>query len=162
GLRHEAPSDLVSRLAHHLDLPGADLTLGSAAGRRVVYGCSGALRPVLNPDGSSVTFGAKADLVRHWGVAVRLALACDRRGGGAGALERRRRGDGGAAATVVTLPLPRAVNPVAAGDPDRDHTELVFLDAFDPKPAPGVPLSEPHLTYTLVPRFAAAGTDADP
>jgi hypothetical protein len=51
GLRHEAPSDLVSRLANHLDLPAADLTIGSPAGRRVVHGCSNALRHTLNPDG---------------------------------------------------------------------------------------------------------------
>ena len=77
GLRHEAPSDLFSRLAHQLDLPANQLTLSSLLGRRNVFACSNALRHIINPDGSSITFSSKSDLTRHWIVAVRLTLDRD-------------------------------------------------------------------------------------
>lgn len=163
GLRHEAPSDLVSRLAHHLDLPVSDLTFGSAAGHRVVYGCSSALRHTLNPDASSITFGSKTDLTCHWIIALRLTIDRDWTWDALApaAFQLRRHVAGGATSIAATVSLPRIVNPVAAQSPDRDHTDLVIFDAFDPKPAPGAPLTEPLLDYSLVPQFRAAGTESD-
>jgi hypothetical protein len=164
GLRHEAPSDLVSLLAHHLDLPHTDLTFGSTTGHRVVYGCSTALRHIINPDGSSITFGSKTDLTRHWIIAFKLTLNRDWTWDALTpvAFVLQRQVDRGAISKVATVSLPRIINPVAAQDPDHNHTDLVIFDAFDPKPAPGVPLTEPLLLYSLVPQFSAGGTQADP
>jgi hypothetical protein len=154
----------VTRLAHHLDLPVSELTFGSPNGRRLVYGCSSALRHVINPDGSSITFSSKSDLTRHWVVAVRLLLDRDWTWDALAPVgfELQRQVDAGAATTVATIVMPRVVNSTAAQNPDRDHTELVIFDGFDPKPTPGVPLAEWQLTYTLVPHFAEPPAQSDP
>ena len=78
------------------------------------------------------------------------------------AFELQRQVGGGAASTVASVSLPRVLNRVAIDAPDREHTDLVIFDAFDPKPAPGVPLVEPELTYTLLVRCASADTATDP
>src|SRR5262249_38635711 len=164
GLRREAPSDLVSRLANHLSLPHSNLAFSSTAGRRTVYGCSNALRHVINPDGSSITFSSKADLTCHWIIALRLTLDRDWTWDALAptAFTLWRQVDSGATIAVATISLPHVINAVALQDPDRNHTDLVIFDAFDPKPAAGAPLTEPTLTYSLVPEFSDNGTQADP
>ncbi len=151
GLRHSAPSDLVSRLANHLGLPLTNLSLGSPTGRRVVYACSNGLRHLLNPDRSSITFSSKADLTRHWIVAIRLTLDRDWSWDALAAVgfELQRAVGGNPPEVVATIAMPRCVSPVAAQDPDRNQTDLVIFDAFDPKPEVGVPLGEPELSYSL-------------
>ena len=42
------------------------LTLSAAKGERVVFGCSSRIRHTLAPDGSSLTFASKGDLIHHW------------------------------------------------------------------------------------------------
>jgi hypothetical protein len=49
--------------------------------------------------------------------------------------------------------MPGGINSLAAENADRNHTDLIFFDAFDPKPEPGRDLTEPKLTYKLVPVF---------
>ena len=180
GLRHEAPSDLVHRLAHQLDLPVEDLAFSSHSGRRTVFGCSRALRHVLNPDCSSISFSSKADLTRQWIVAVRLTLDRDWSWYAPGhvaslikeiadpdnpgkkkvvfppepvVFEIHRKEGSGTYAAVGQITMPGAINPLAAQNPDRKHTSLIFFDAYDPKPVPGQKLAEPKLTYKLVPVF---------
>jgi hypothetical protein len=180
GLRHEAPSDLFSRLAHQLEQPGKDLALSSHQGRRTVYACSNALRHIINPDGSSISFSSKADLTRHWIVVINLILDRDWSWYAAGnfaslikevpdpdnpgqnkltlppepvVFEVQRQLKNGAFLLVGTLTMPGAINPTAALNPERNQTRLIFFDAYDPKPSPGVPLEEPELTYRLVPKF---------
>jgi hypothetical protein len=180
GLRHEAPSDLMDRLAHQLDLPVNFLTLSSHPGRRTVYGCSNAVRHVLNPDRSSISFSSKADLTRQWIVAVRLTLDRDWSWYSPGHLaslikevpdpanpgktivefppepvvfEVHRRVKNGPSAVVGQITMPSIINRIAAQNPDRNHTSLIFFDAYDPKPAPGQPIDELEFTYKFIPVF---------
>ena len=140
-----------SRLANHLGLPLTNLSLGSPTGRRVVYACSNGLRHLLNPDRLSITFSSKADLTRHWIVAIRLTLDRDWSWDALAAVgfELQRAVGGNPPEVVATIAMPRCVSPVAAQDPDRNQTDLVIFDAFDPKPEVGVPLGEPELSYSL-------------
>jgi hypothetical protein len=57
--------------------------------------------------------------------------------------------------------MPGVINPVAAQNPDRNHTSLIFFDGYDPKPAKGEKLLEPSLTYKVVPAFRDNVTPAD-
>jgi len=173
GLRHEAPADLVQRLAHHIDLPAIDMTFSSKSGQRIVYGCTNAFRHTLNPDASSLTFSSKSDLTRHWVIVLKLTLDRDWSWYAPGHLasllapggllppepvtfQIERSVNGGAYAAVGRITIPGQVNPIAAINSDRDHTGLVFFDGFDPKPAPSEPLREPKLTYRLIPLFRDA------
>ena len=179
GLRHEAPSDLVQRLANHIDLPASNLTFSANPDRRTVFGCSSALRHTLSPDAASITFSSKSDLTRHWIVVVQLTLDRDWSWYAPGhfasllkdgqppppqpvAFEIQRSVNGGAQALVGRITIPGVVNPLAAQNPDRNHTSIVFFDAFDPKPAPGEPLIEPVLDYQLTPVFRDPIADLDP
>ena len=158
GLRHEVPADLASRLAGHLHLAHDGLTFSAPAGRRLVIGASPALRCTLNPDRSSITFGSKSDLTRHWLVAIRLTLDRDWTWNGLAPAAFEVKRDG---VTIGRIILPRTVNPAVGPAPDRDHTELLFLDAYDAKPsAPGFP-SESHLEYALAPNFTDAPVNVD-
>ena len=147
--------------------------LSANAGQRTVFGCSSALRHTLNPDAASITFSSKSDLTRHWIVVVRLTLDRDWSWYAPGhfasllkegeplppqpvVFEIQRSINGAAPVPVGRLTMPGAVNHVAAQNPDRRHTSLVFFDAFDPKPAPGEPLEEPLLDYRLTPVFRDA------
>lgn len=159
GRRHDAPSDLVDRLAHQLGLARSGLTLSARGGRRLVIGAARGLRHTLNPDRSSITFATKDDLTRHWLVCIRLTLDRDWTWDALAPVAFEVRRDG---ALVGEIVLPRAVNRAALQDPDRDHTEILFLDAWDPKPLRGEPLREGRLTYTLAPSFRAAPVQRDP
>jgi len=180
GFRHEAPSDLFSRLAHQLEQPGKDLTLSSHQGHRTVFGCSNALRHIINPDGSSISFSSKSDLTRHWILVINLTLDRDWSWYAPGnvaslvkevpdpdnpgrnklelppepvVFEVHRQLKDGPSVLVGTLTMPGAINPTAAVNPERKQTRLIFFDAYDPKPSPGVALEEPELTYQVVPKF---------
>ena len=56
----------IQQLADRLDIVSHGLTLSAAKGQRVVFGCSSRIRHTLAPDGSSLTFASKGDLVHHW------------------------------------------------------------------------------------------------
>jgi hypothetical protein len=158
GLRHEIPADLTSRLAGHLHLAHDGLTFSAPTGRRQVIAASHALRCNFNPDRSSITFGSKSDLTRHWIVAIRLTIDRDWTWNGLAAAAFDVKRDGAAIGQIV---LPRTVNPGVGPAPDRDHTELLFLDAYDSKPSsPGLP-SESHLEYALVPNFTEVPANVD-
>lgn len=186
GLRHEAPSDLFDRLAHHLDLPATHLTLGSRSGTRAVFGCSNGLRHIINPDGSSISFSSKADLTRHWIIAIRLTLDRDWTWYAPGpfssllkevpdpdnpgknrielppepvVFEIHRRVQNGPSTVVGTITMPASINAIAAQSPDREHTHLIFFDAYDSKPGEGKPIEESQLRYEFVPVFR---DDIDP
>jgi len=158
GLRHEVPADLTSRLASHLHLAHDGVTFSAPVGRRLVIAASHALRCTLNPDRSSITFGSKSDLTRHWIVTIRLTLDRDWTWSGLAPAAFDVVRDGVVIGQIV---LPRTVNPAVGPAPDRDHTELLFLDAYDSKPRPpGFP-SESHLEYAVVPNFTAAPANVD-
>ena len=56
----------MQRLADQLELDFKGLTLIGKPGERIQFGCSNRIRHTLAPDGSSLTFATKGDLINHW------------------------------------------------------------------------------------------------
>jgi hypothetical protein len=142
----QTPTDAPTRLATALQLRNDGLTLRSQPGRRIVFGAAPALRHVIGPDGASISFASSADLTRHWLVIIRLTLARDWSWDGLthdgivvqrGGTEVGRFGPG------------RNAGVDALTDPDRTGTDLVFIDAVDPKPSPGEFPDVLNLTYIV-------------
>jgi hypothetical protein len=127
-----APQDPMGLLAEAIDVDRSGLTLRARRGRRTLFGCSALLRHVIGPDGASLTFGAAEEITRLWLVAVRLDVMRDWSWDGLDHLSIARDG------IEVGRVEPRGRGGHEAfGDAARDRSEAVFLDAIDPKPAPG-------------------------
>ena len=159
GLRHQAPADLASRLAVQLDVPHADVTFSSPSGTRTVFACSSGLRHTLNPDRSSISFSAKTDLIHHWLIAMRFTIDRDWtwKALGEPAFEVLRDG-----VVAGQIQLPGILGDAALQQGDREHTSVIFMDAFDPKPGPPPDYpAEIETLYTLRPLFRTPPADAD-
>jgi hypothetical protein len=155
----QRPNDAVSRLAAELGLRNDGLTLRSQVGRRIVFGCAPTLRHVIGPDGASVTFASQADLVQHWLPIVRLTLDRDWTWDGLAhdgiVIER----DG---IEIGRFAPSRNIGNDGLATPERAQTDLVFIDAVDPKPLSGTAPLELSLKYAV--RLNFQGTpqqDAD-
>jgi hypothetical protein len=137
---------LVQRLAEAARLAGGDGQLLPRAGERVVFGCAGVAHRVA-PDLGSLTFTHPAELAQRWLCVVRVELDRDWTWKGAAApafrVARSLRSlpDGVAERSDLgSVQLLHAVNATAAsGEPARDRTTLVFLDAFAPPLLDGRP-----------------------
>jgi hypothetical protein len=165
GQQGKSPATLTQRLAQVLSLTVEGLTYSGQPGQRVTFGCSGAVRHMLAPDRSAVTFAAKADLIGHWLIVVQLRLARDWTWDGLDepGFEISREING-VREIVGTLDIPRAVNAVTVRRDaviDRTGTTLVFIDAIDPKPAVGAFPEEITAVYTVKPRYRQAPADGD-
>ncbi|MCX6629465.1 MAG: hypothetical protein NTW28_17750, partial [Candidatus Solibacter sp.] len=160
GLRHQAPADLASRLAAELDVPHSGLTFSAPSGTRTVFACSTALRHTLNPDCSSISFSAKTDLIHYWVVALRFTIDRDWTWNALAdpAFEVLRDG-----VVVGRIQLPGILGDAAWQQADRNHTSVIFIDAFDPKPGPPPDFpAEIDTVYTLRPLFRTPPADVDP
>jgi hypothetical protein len=172
----EATGAVAERLAAALDLQLDGLTMHARPGRRLLFGCSPAIRHVIGPDGSTLTFAAKSDLLGHWLVALRVTLGRDwtwdglAPGGITIARERltqRRCADGvevpfGTTGPVGEIEAVRTAGVDALAEPDRSHTDLIFIDAIEPKPEPGAFPGELTAGYRLEPQFVHAPSQHDP
>ena len=152
----------VDRLAQDAALDHTGLQLSGRSGHRTVIGCSAALRHALSPDSSSIQIASGADLIHRWINIVQLRLQRDWTWDGldeAGIAVTRTIQRPGLADVVElagVVRLPHAVGPKAvSGAPTdvraeaRQWTDLLFFDAFDPKPAvlpppAGPPPAEPQ------------------
>ena len=136
----------VQQLADSLDVVSHGLTLGAAKGQRVVFGCSSRIRHTLAPDGSSLTFASKGDLIHHWLCCLSFEIDRDWMWD---ALENRsfiiRRTKKFSRSTqpedtnvvVGDIELVGTASFEALHDPQRHSTRIVFIDAVEPKtPAP--------------------------
>ena len=154
----QAPGNPIGRLADELHLAVNGLCIRGRKGRRTVFGVSGAVRHILAPDNSSVTFASNTDLTLHWIVALRVTIDRDWTWDGlasSGVSVQR----GGVEVGRIE---PRSmVNADALIDPARKGTDLVFLDVVDPKPDGGAFPAELSLHYTLSPAFASPPAAAD-
>jgi hypothetical protein len=165
GQPRESAGAALERIAEVLDLDVDDMTLRGRQGRRTLFGASHEIRHVVGPDGATLTVASKSDLFGQWLVAVRATIARDWSWDGLHerGLEIMRRIAAGAATSVGRVALPHAVNASAvAGAPDRTITELVFIDAIDPKEFATPYPREIEASYHLAPIFRAAGASADP
>jgi len=142
----------AERLAVELGLNHSALTFTGRPGRRTVFGCSAALRHTLSPERSSLTVSSGADVIQRWINVLHLELARDWTWDDLAeegiAIQRRvkRAGKDDVVELAGTIRLPHAIAPAATSgvsakprDPVRQSTEILFFDAFDPKPRPNPP-----------------------
>ena len=158
----------VERLAQELGLDCARLTVAGRPGRRAVFGCAAALPHTLSAERSALTFASNAEVVGRWVNVLCCTLARDWTWDGlaeSGIEVRRvvkRPGLPDREELAGTLRLPHALSSGARRDvepqvraPRRQSTELVFFDAFDPKPEPGRFPTEIAFEYRLAPSLRA-------
>jgi hypothetical protein len=162
----------AERLAAELALGHSALTFAARPGHRTVFACSAALRHTLSPERASITISSGADVIQRWINVVRLELARDWTWDGLAeegiAVQRRvkRPGKADIVELAGTVRLPHALAPAARSgvspkprDPVRQSTEILFFDAFDPKPKPNPPPgpgefpSEITIEYEISPVF---------
>jgi len=142
-------------------------TLVGKAGQQVQFGCARAIRHSLSPDNSNLTFSTKADLLNHWIVVVNLVLnrdwAWDALKFDSFLVQRVMKFTADGPITPADLPetvgyirLATSANFVALQNPDRTHSDLIFIDAVEPKPLLGKFPDTIQLQYTITPQFLAA------
>jgi len=151
----------LSRLADALDLVAHNLTLEGNKGKRIQFGCSKAMRHSMAPDSSSVSFSSLAELYNQWVIAVNYSLLRDwawdglevesisiyrqwKKESAAGYQEEELAG---------TINISRTAGINALQEPDRKDSQLIFLDAFDPKKVNGEFPSEIMISYRIVVNF---------
>jgi hypothetical protein len=141
-------------------------------GWRSVFACSSALRHTLSPERASITISSTADLIQRWINVVRLELARDWTWDDLAeegiAIQRRvrRPGKPDIVELAGTVRLPHALaHSAKAGvsanprDPVRQSTDILFFDAYDPKPTPKPPPetgefpAEITFEYEIAPEF---------
>jgi hypothetical protein len=141
------PSEaLLQRLAQAAGLSATGDTLLALPGQRVVFGCAG-LGHRLSPEAGSLVLTHLAELAAQWLNVVRVELDRDWtwKGAGSPALRLTRSlaslPEGAAhSEEVTTVQLIGAVNGTAtAGEPERDRTVVVFIDAFKAPLEGGLP-----------------------
>jgi hypothetical protein len=156
----QAPANPIGRLAEELDLSVNGLTLHARSGRRLVFGASAALRHILAPDNSSITFASNTDLTHHWIVVLRATIDRDWTWDGLGptGVSIVRQGAG----EVGRIEPRPTIDSAALVHPDRAGTDLIFFDVVDPKPEAGHFPSEMTLNYSLTAQFISAPTQSDP
>jgi hypothetical protein len=151
------PPDIATRFAAALGLRNDGLTVRAQPGRRVVFGCSSALQYVLGPDRASISFGAVSDLALKWLTVARLTIDRDWSWAGLedeGIVVRK---DG---VKLESFTPTRDVNHDALLNPDRSQTDLVYIDAINPKTAGGIP-QQLHPVYSIAYNFRGnAAADA--
>jgi hypothetical protein len=165
GAQEQAPETAMQRLARRLRLQQRDLTLSAPVGRRVVFGASDAVRHVLSPDHSTITFANEAEITAQWLIAAPLRLARDWTWDGLTdegvAIYRRVNNAAEELAGHVAPRRTLSSSAVQRGVPlERASTDLVFFDAIDPKPDPGQVPAELQVSYRAVPRFRVAPAQA--
>lgn len=151
-----APEDALGRLAQAVDVEAAENALRARMGHRVLFGCSSKLRHVIGPDGGSITFASIGDLTQLWIVALRLELDRD---WSWDALQYITIERGGVA--VGRVEPRRSIAGEARKGASHQKSEVIYLDALDPKPAAGQFPREIDLAYRLVPTFRTAPAQSD-
>jgi len=162
---------VMARLADQLELDVKGMTLVGRRGERVAFACSRRIRHTLAPDASSLTVGAREDLVNHWVVGMTLRLDRDWTWEGLRhiGLHIFREGSGtlGARQQVGEWEIIQTASLYALHGAQRTYTRLIFLDAVDAQVAPLRP-GEPDspvfadtidVTYTVEPRFRTPPPD---
>ncbi|MEM6344935.1 MAG: hypothetical protein AAF927_13675 [Bacteroidota bacterium] len=157
------PPSLVGRLAQSLNLAHKKSSLIANPGERVQFGCARAIRHSLSPDGTSLTFATKTDLLNHWLVTLNVRLMRDWTWNPLklrAFLVKRRKKFGretnwGSQEVVGRIDLQRGINLQALDKANRSFTQLVFIDAVEPKPDPDSTAFPDiiELEYFLEPQF---------
>ncbi len=167
----EALPDLVQRLAKQLKVESKGLTLTAQAGERIVFGCSSRIRHTLSPEGGSLTFATKDDLLNHWLCVISLDLnrdwTWDALADRSFAVTRTSRftHDNPATETdtdeVGTLEVRHTATLESLRDVQRDYTRLIFIDAVEPKNArtqPAPNQTRPRFPDTIEVQYSVAAS----
>ncbi|MFG1933736.1 hypothetical protein ACGFK1_24300 [Mycobacterium sp. NPDC048908] len=158
GSAETVQRDNVAQLAGQIGMRSAGLTLNGAKGQRVVFGCTSAIRHTLAPDGSSITFSSKGDLINHWIVALSFDVNRDWMWDAVANrsfIVRRTKKfthDAAAAETDVIVGDVSVVHTAsfeALENPHRDSWRIVFLDAVEPKKPKPADADEPGIPDTI-------------
>lgn len=145
GRQNNTTVNNVQQLADQLDLESTGLTLNAPKGSRAVFGCSSRIRHTLAPDGSSITFASKSDLMNHW-----LCCLCveidrdwmwDAMETDAFIVKRTRGFTHDPApleenAEIGRIKMIRTASFEALDGPQRNSTRIIFIDAVEPKKEP--------------------------
>lgn len=154
-------ADAPVRLAQALGLTLNTLTYSAPPRERVLFGCSSALRHSLSPEHGAVTFSSNDELTNHWLAIVTLRLDRDWSWASLAPVSFDvRDGTGTVVGSIVTsesASVPALQPPI-----DRSGTNLIFIDAVDPKPPSGIFPDVRTLTYSVTPVFAAPPGQVDP
>jgi hypothetical protein len=154
GAREQGPKTAIQRLAAHLDLEQRHMTLSSAPGRRVVFGAAAAVRHILSPEHSTITFADESAITSQWLMVIAVRIQRDWTWDALGdeGLSVMRIIDGGPSERVGSI-LPRKCISATAlrrdVELDRSFTELIFIDAIDPKPQSGAFPRELNVKYEI-------------
>ncbi len=155
----------LQKLADQTDLEARGLSLLGKEGVRVQFGCARSIRHSLAPDGTSLTLSVKTDLYHHWLVPINLRLRRDWTWDAmqleSFVITRRKkfgRQTEWEEEEVGTINLYNTINLQALQKPDRTFTQLVFIDAVEPKPDPDAPNTDQYpdiieLEYSVTPVF---------
>lgn len=148
----------VQQLADRLDVVSHGLTLSAPKGQRVVFGCSSRIRHTLAPDGSSVTFASKGDLIHHWLCCLSFVIdrdwmwdALESRSFVIRRTKRFTRDDQPLESNAVVgdIELVRTASFDALHGPQRSSTRIVFIDVVEPKKTRPDATSEPDFPDTI-------------
>ncbi|WP_444632756.1 hypothetical protein [Cupriavidus oxalaticus] len=156
GLGTQAADDPLGRLAAALDLDRKGTALRARLGQRLIIGASPLLRHVIGPDGASLTFATANEMTRLWLVAAVIKLRRDWSWDGLDYIRVQRDG-----IEVGRIASSTSAGHEAQGDEERDSSTLLFLDAIDPKPAPGAHPRPLELDYVITPVFRTAPDQVD-
>ena len=150
-------ANIMQLLGQQLGLHQEGPTLSGAPGERTVFGASGHIRNSIASDVGSITFSNQTELLGQWIVVLDLDLERDWTWNGMAtpALRFTRGSDLLGVINLAPSVAPAAVNTPGVL-PDRSHTRVIFLDAFNPQPiAPAFP-RESNLTYLVTASFPLA------
>lgn len=167
------PPDMMQRLANQLGVTNKGFTLIGKPGTQMQFGCSRAIRHSLSPDSSNITFSTKSDLLNHWIVAINLVLnrdwTWDAVKPDSFLVQRimKFKADGAIVGTetpenVGYIRLGSAAGITALTNPNRLQLNLIYLDAVEPKPQPGMFPDIIELEYIVTPQFKTAPASDDP
>ncbi len=163
GVQVNKPSSPIQRLAQQINVESRGLSLLAQKGTRVQFGCSRRIRHSLAPDGTALTISTKSDLIDHWLVPLHFRLQRDwtwdatklegfviKR-----AVKFGRNPAWSEEKVIGSLDLHRTINLQALTSPNRTYTQLVFLDAVEPKNDPGIDFFPDiiNLRYSIEPIF---------
>jgi hypothetical protein len=126
---------IMQRLATQLGLRADGLMLFARPGERVVFGCSGALKHQIAPDGSRITFASAAELLAKWTLIYQAVLQRDWTWDGlkGRTLTARSLDATNNTIDIGTILVPRVANADAlSGQLDRTRARIVFVHAIDP------------------------------
>ena len=131
----DVTAGVMQRLAPRLGLLADGLTLSARPGERVVFGCSGALKHQISPDGARITFASTAEMLAKWTLIYQAVIERDWTWDGlrGRSLTARSLDAGGGVIDIGSIAVPRVAGQDAlAGVSDRTRTRIVFVHAIDP------------------------------